>query len=388
MKKIFSIAVLILLSQQYIAAQQHVITCGTVDDSQVRDNVQFRNPQPSGRNLISQSQGIPDTIHVIVHVLWSTTAMNIPDSMIQNQLDILNADFPRLNADTVNTPAPFAAISGRLPVFFALAQHDSMGTPITGIIRVQTSHGPFAFNTYFDMTHSANGGDNPWNSHFLNMYCAETASGLGGVGWMGSNILLISYSEFGTSRVGTHEMGHVFGLSHIWGPEQSTGGFVCSSDDGIADTPEQWSPITSNGPFPVFDTCTTTGNGIMYMNYMNYNIDFWINMFSQGQVDEMTTTLNTTLNDLINNTQLSTAEIQFQKSIAVYPNPGRGKLNIVTPENVPCQIFIFDLFGKEITRTNNAERNSVELDLNVSEGVYYCRISSENYSVVKKIVVQ
>ncbi len=379
----------IIVLTNYSSAQNNLIRCGTVENKDrtlVQQESENRKAQSSSHS-ISMVQVIPDTIHVVVHVLWSNAAMNIPDSMILKQLQILNEDFPRLNADTINTPIPFQALSGSLPIRFALAHHDTSGAPTTGIIRTQTSHGPFGFNTFFDMTHSSNGGDDKWDSRFMNIYCAEM-SGSDGVGWMGSNICLISYQAFGNSRVGTHEMGHVFGLGHIWGPEQSTGGFVCSSDDGIADTPEQWSPVTYCGPFPLYDTCTSSGDGIMYMNYMNYNLNFCINMFSNGQVALMTSTLNTTLNDLINNVQLGVDNRSFEETISIYPNPNDGKFRITLPENFVCEMNILNSIGQTLYHAEKVSNEIRQMNLLLKPGIYFCRLTNEKTVVFKKFIVE
>ncbi len=383
-----SLTVLLFVAN-YSLGQNNALRCDTreIPVSSIEEKTSENSKFPSFNRTVGSSQSIPDTIHVVVHVLWSSAVMNIPDSMILKQLQILNEDFPRLNADTVNTPIPFQALSGALPVRFALAYRDTNGMPTTGIIRTQTSHGPFGFNTFFDMTHSSNGGDNKWDSRFMNIYCAEM-SGSDGVGWMGSNICLINYAAFGNTRVGTHEMGHVFGLSHIWGPEQSTGGFVCSSDDGIADTPEQWSSVTYCGSFPLYDTCTTSGNGIMYMNYMNYNLDFCINMFSQGQVDLMTNTLNTTLNDLINNVQLGIAQVSLADGISVYPNPNNGTFKLRLLDDRACEITIVNSLGQSFYEGKIFSADNGEVNLNLTPGIYFCKLHNEMTFAVKKFIVE
>src|SRR5205085_10705599 len=44
-------------------------------------------------------------IPVVVHVIHNTAMQNISDAQIQSQMDVLNADFRRLNADAAATPA-------------------------------------------------------------------------------------------------------------------------------------------------------------------------------------------------------------------------------------------------------------------------------------------
>lgn len=48
---------------------------------------------------------------VVVHVVWNTAAQNVSDAQIQSQIDVLNADFRRTNADAASVPAPFAGVA-------------------------------------------------------------------------------------------------------------------------------------------------------------------------------------------------------------------------------------------------------------------------------------
>ena len=54
-------------------------------------------------------------IPVVVNVLYRTAAENISDAQIQSQIDVLNEDFSRTNADTINTPAIWQPIGGAMP---------------------------------------------------------------------------------------------------------------------------------------------------------------------------------------------------------------------------------------------------------------------------------
>ncbi|MDH3592645.1 MAG: hypothetical protein OER88_12240, partial [Planctomycetota bacterium] len=47
-------------------------------------------------------------IPVVVHVVYADAAHNISDAQIQSQIDILNQDFRKLNADVGEVPSVFA----------------------------------------------------------------------------------------------------------------------------------------------------------------------------------------------------------------------------------------------------------------------------------------
>jgi hypothetical protein len=54
---------------------------------------------------LNKASGVIVTIPVVVHVVYNTSTQNISQAQIQSQIDILNADYRKLNADTGNVPA-------------------------------------------------------------------------------------------------------------------------------------------------------------------------------------------------------------------------------------------------------------------------------------------
>jgi len=55
------------------------------------------------------------TIPVVVHVIHNTAAQNISEAQIKSQIDVLNRDFRRTNADAASVPAPFAPLAADAP---------------------------------------------------------------------------------------------------------------------------------------------------------------------------------------------------------------------------------------------------------------------------------
>ena len=172
------------------------------------------------------------TIPVVVHVVYNTTGQNISDAQVESQIDVLNEDFARLNADTANTPAPFASIAGPTPIRFCLAQRTPDDQPSTGIERRQTGT-----SSFFDddaIKAFSSGGLDAWDpTRFFNIWVGPLGGGLLGYAEFPSGSIsntygvVIAYDAFGRigtaaspfdlGRTASHEIGHCFGLYHIWG---------------------------------------------------------------------------------------------------------------------------------------------------------------------------
>ena len=212
---------------------------------------------------------------------------------MQSQIDVLNADFHKLNADRSKVPAAFAALIGDAGVQFVLARQDPSGNATTGVVHKNTA--ATSFDSSDKMKFSSSGGDDAWPAAaYLNLWCCNLGGGLLGYaqfpgGAAATDGVAILYSAFGSGgsaqapyglgRTATHEVGHWLNLRHIWGDAR------CGNDQ-VADTPTQQ---TSNYGCPTFPhvTCSNGTSGDMFMNYMDYVDDACMQMFSSAQGDRM-----------------------------------------------------------------------------------------------------
>lgn len=246
------------------------------------------------------------TIPVVFHVVYNTSAQNIPDARIIEQLNVLNQDFGRTNADAVNTPSVWQGIAANTNIQFCLAQRDPSGNPTNGIVRKSTT--VTSFSTNDNIKRSANGGSDAWpRDQYLNIWVGNLSGGLLGYaqfpgGAAATDGVVVLYSSVGgpnnpgtatpyhLGRTATHEVGHWLNLYHIWGDD----GTGCSGSDQVSDTPNQAGATSGCPTFPKTDACTSTSPGIMFMNYMDYSYDACMNMFTNGQSSRMNATLNGT----------------------------------------------------------------------------------------------
>lgn len=242
---------------------------------------------------IAENRGLQNraviTIPVVVHVVYKTNAENISDAMIQSQIDVLNADFRKLNSDISNVPTAFAGLAADYEINFCLAKRTPAGLATTGIERkATTKKQPFSTNDGVKSTKG--GGLNAWDaSKYLNFWVCDLSGGvLGYAQFPGGNAatdgVVILYSAFGYNspaapynlgRTATHEVGHWLNLRHIWGDAS------CGNDQ-VADTPTQQ---TANYGCPAYPKVTCSNAGDMSMNYMDYTNDACMYMFSNGQRD-------------------------------------------------------------------------------------------------------
>ncbi|WP_299332602.1 T9SS type A sorting domain-containing protein [uncultured Psychroserpens sp.] len=302
MKKTITLTLLCFLSVISVFAQDQLDrNCG------VMENLEFRKQQDPDlekrmqrieaftQNKIQEMQmnrvdGNIITIPVVVHVIYRTSQENISDAQIQSQIDVLNEDFRRTNADADNAWSQAADME----IEFCLASVDENGNATTGITRKSTTRTSWGTNDA--MKSSAQGGVDPWDtSQYLNMWVCNIGGGILGYaqfpgGSAATDGVVMGPQYFGSSAKGsgfylsapfdlgrttTHEVGHFFNLRHIWGDSNC-------GNDFVADTPTHQ---TSNGGCPIGQV--SCGSTDMVQNYMDYTNDSCMNLFTQGQKDRM-----------------------------------------------------------------------------------------------------
>ncbi|MFM7078536.1 MAG: fibronectin type III domain-containing protein, partial [Bacteroidota bacterium] len=252
----------------------------------------------------ARKTGMVVTIPVVFHVVYNTASQNISDARILAQLDVLNKDFARLNADANNTPSVFQSVASNTGIQFCMAQRDPNGNATNGIVRRSTTVTSFSTNNAVKSTTS--GGSSPWNTaQYLNIWVCNLSGGvLGYAQFPGGSastdgVVLTTGSVGGPSspgtavpyhlgRTATHEVGHYLDLRHIWADD----GTGCTASDGVADTPNQADENYGCPTFPQV-SCSNGPNGDMFMNYMDYTDDACMNMFTAGQSSRMNAAINT-----------------------------------------------------------------------------------------------
>ncbi|WP_430410791.1 M43 family zinc metalloprotease [Kordia sp.] len=235
------------------------------------------------------------TIPVVIHVLYTNGTNNISDAQIQSQLDVLNEDFRRTNADANNTWSQ----ASDTEIQFCIATVDPNGNATTGITRKSVTRTDWGTND--DMKRSSSGGVNPWNTaEYLNMWIVPqmTSGGRTILGYAqfpggaaATDGVVMAYNYFGRvgnvsapfdgGRTTTHEVGHYLNLRHIWGDG------ACGADDFVSDTPA--SDGANYGCDPTHVSCGSTD---MVQNYMDYSDDACMNLFTAGQKARMRAVLD------------------------------------------------------------------------------------------------
>jgi hypothetical protein len=287
----------LFLSSEYAFAQRN---CGAMDvlARQLMENPDLQQQMEEVERNTAEfiaaggaNDRIVVTIPVVVNVVWNTAAENISDQQIQTQIDVLNADFRKLNADANLVPAVWQSIAADVEVNFCLASQDPSGAATNGIRRRQTT--VTAFSTNDAVKFNAQGGLDIWDRNkYLNLWVCDISGGILGYaqfpgGAASTDGVVIDYQYFGTinasapfnkGRTGTHEVGHWLNLRHIWGDD----GTACTGTDQVADTPNQADENYGCPAFPQV-SCSNGPNGDMFMNYMDYTDDACMYMFTAGQ---------------------------------------------------------------------------------------------------------
>ncbi len=226
------------------------------------------------------------TIPIVVHVVYRTPTENISDAQIQTQIDVLNADFRRLNSDADDTWSQAADTE----IEFCLASFDPNGNATSGITRTSTNVNGFGTND--GVKFASSGGKDAWPSgDYLNFWVCNIGGGILGYaqfpggssstdgvvnGYQYTGTIGTATAPFDLGRTATHEVGHWLNLRHIWGD----GG--CNVDDLVSDT-----PTSDNANYGCATGHSSCNSIDMVQNYMDYSDDACMNIYTEGQKSRM-----------------------------------------------------------------------------------------------------
>ncbi|MBP7822046.1 MAG: zinc-dependent metalloprotease [Saprospiraceae bacterium] len=446
----YTLLICILLSCSTAFAQHSPLKnerCGFV---QAVNNMEAKHPgyinamNATLRNLVNDAalRNQNDTIYeipVVIHIVYSNSDENLHDSLIQNQIAILNEDFGKMNSD----------ISQLRPIFDDVVGNPKIQFRLDSIIRVSTTAEFSLFDLFTSTLDSklkstSGGGSTAVDPiHHLNIWVCK----LGGIPplvpddsllgfsyppigidqifpnmWPTDGLnteiaydgVVIHYKAFGKNnpypivlngntiaikgRTTVHEVGHFLGLRHIWGdgvnPETGTGD-GCAVDDFIADTPNAFDSNATTGCNPNTNSCETTlpnDKPDMWENYMDYSDEPCQVAFTNGQANVMRTVLSggprwaLASRSVVSGT--TSPNVDQSSLFSLYPNPSNESVYISLPSG-KWQLTVTDYMGRNVSTQNSVEQNTTMQVSHLQEGIYFVNASNTNgQSISKKLIVR
>ena len=329
------------------------------------------------------------TVPVVVHIVWNTPEENLTDGQVLEQMEILNRDCNSENEDLRDVPEAFRPFIARKGIRFCLAAKTPDGRASSGITRHKTDLE--LAGTKEDLYSIAPAWD---TERYLNIWVANTGDFLTGFGTYPGIVpperqgvvvhpKYVGYNKsirYNFGRVAVHEIGHFFGLDHIWGSDGA-----CGTDDGVEDTPLQQHSYKGCPAHPQ----ATCGSDDMFMNFMDYVDDACMVMFTQGQMERMLATIESFRPGLVNNDipcVLNTENLNAEE-FTIYPNPASGEIKIQFEEPVMTNgwVSIYNSLGQLVQKERRVIFDGMTIVLpDMASGTYWIRIGNESEKLIKK----
>ena len=262
----------------------------------------------SNNQISAPKSSVLHKIPVVFHIVHNNGVEKIDRSQVLDALEKLNIDLRALRPDTSTVDSLFKPLIADIEVEFVLATKAPDGTCFSGITMTET---PYSYNNgdingsdqvdAVMMSNDVFQGNWPGNQYLNVFVCGSVGTGIAGYtyypsGFFGNamnNGIWLRHDYCGSigtanpsaSKTFVHEVGHWLNLPHTWGSTNEPGlASNCSSDDGVADTPNtigsQWCNYNET-------TCGSVANIENHMEYTPCR-----KMFTLGQKARMRTALN------------------------------------------------------------------------------------------------
>jgi len=347
----------------------------------------------AGRIDVSREDDFKEVvIPVVVHVLYRLEENNISSEQIHTQIEALNRDFNAVNADRDKIPEVWRNLSTSAKFTFKLADRDPDGNWTTGITRKQTDVKNIGTEERYYLP--ASGGVAPWNQAFyMNIWVCELEGNSLGFAILPSSSMssrdgiVMAPRAFGTigtakapynqGRTLVHEVGHYFGLRHLWGDDNES----CGATDYIDDTPKQRSENYGCAGYPSV-SCNNGPHGDMFMNYMDYGNDTCALLFTKRQVEFMQLIMKRNRRAMFYSTGVTGMKERTSYRWTVYPNPSEGVIHIEFGEDIPEEVVVMNTLGGIVARLSSP-RSIERIDLGeLPAGVYYLRSHDHHQTLI------
>ena len=262
----------------------------------------------SNNQISAPKSSVLHKIPVVFHIVHNNGVEKIDRSQVLDALEKLNIDLRALRPDSSTVDSLFKPLIADIEVEFVLATKAPDGTCFSGITMTET---PYSYNNgdingsdqvdAVMMSNDVFQGNWPGNQYLNVFVCGSVGTGIAGYtyypsGFFGNamnNGIWLRHDYCGSigtanpsaSKTFVHEVGHWLNLPHTWGSTNEPGlASNCSSDDGVADTPNtigsQWCNYNET-------TCGSVANIENHMEYTPCR-----KMFTLGQKARMRTALN------------------------------------------------------------------------------------------------
>jgi hypothetical protein len=200
---------------------------------------------------------------------------------------------------------------------------------------------------------------------------------------------LFDDQDFILTQISTDANGrHVFETIPIDGDEPCSGIGICEFRMSYNDAESRWEFIADDGtgdfssPFLIYsNTEDSTPNPPSLM------LGVWLEngTITEDNCGGNLTPSNATLMGDVQDTLLSTEDLELQNLISVYPNPVKNKIYIKYGGYDLDHVSFHDVFGKLVLNTSDFDTIDVS---KLNSGLYFMQIQGDNVKITKKIIVE